>query len=74
MAKRKRQKDRQHNGQKKKNKRANNNQPIITQITKDRPTRTSLKAGVNAGASEGLTFPAQRVTPVELLSNETNII
>jgi hypothetical protein len=29
---------------------------------------------VNAGASEGLTFPAQRVTPVELLSNETNII
>jgi hypothetical protein len=74
MAKRKRQKDRQRNGQKKKNKRANNNQPIITQITKDRPTRTSLKAGVNADASEWLSFPAQRVTPVVLLSNETYII
>ena len=42
----KRQKDRQHNDQKKKEKNT-------TQKTKDRATRTPLNPGVNSGTSEG---------------------
>ena len=37
--------DRPHNGQKKKNKRANNDLQNITHKTKDRVTRTPLKTG-----------------------------
>jgi hypothetical protein len=46
-------KDRQHNGQKKKNKRTNNAIQNITQKTKDRATRTPLKQGMNSGNPEG---------------------
>ena len=35
--------NRQHNGQKKKDKRTNNNLQNITQKTRDRATRTSVK-------------------------------
>ena len=45
--------DRQHNGQKKKDKRTNNDLQIISHKTKDRVTRTPLKTGVNSGAPEG---------------------
>jgi hypothetical protein len=38
-------KDRQHNGQKKKDERTNNDLQNITQKTKDRVTRTPLKTG-----------------------------
>jgi len=38
-------KDRKHNGQKKKEKRTNNDLQHITYKTKDRVTRTSLKTG-----------------------------
>ena len=38
-------KDRQHNGQKKKDKRINNDLKNITHKTKDRVTRTLVKAG-----------------------------
>ena len=44
--------ERQHNGQKKKDKRTNNDLQNITQKTKDRVTRTLLKTGVNSGASD----------------------
>ena len=36
-----------------------------THKTKDRVTRTPLKAGVNAGAPEGFTVPASLVAPVK---------
>jgi hypothetical protein len=36
-----------------KRKRTNNDLEIITQKTKDRARRTSLKTGVNSGAPEG---------------------
>jgi len=49
----KKKKGRQYDGQKKKNKRTNNNLQNITQKTKDRATQTSLKTGVNSGAPEG---------------------
>ena len=45
-------KDRQYNGQKKKNKRTNNDIQNIAHKTKDRVTRTQLKTGVNSGAPE----------------------
>ena len=44
--------DRQQNGQKKIDKRTNNNLQNIAQKTKDRVTRTLLKPGVNSGAPE----------------------
>jgi hypothetical protein len=43
----------QHNGQKKKYKRTNNDLQSITHKTKDRVTRTPLKTGVNSGILEG---------------------
>jgi len=43
IRRRKLKKDRQHNGQKKKDKRTNNCLQNTTQKTKDRETRTSLK-------------------------------
>jgi hypothetical protein len=60
-------KDRQHNGQKKKDERTNNDLQNITQKTKDRVTQTPLKHGVNSGAPEGLAVPAPLVTPVVLI-------
>jgi len=48
---------RQHNGQKKKYKRTNN----------DRATQTPLKSGVFSGAPEGYVVPAPLVTPVVLI-------
>ena len=47
---RKSKKDRQHNGQKKKDKKQSTKH---THKTKDRVTRTPLKLGVNWGASKG---------------------
>ena len=46
-------KDKQHNGQKKRDKKTNNDLQNITHKTKDRVTRTPLKPGVNSGAPEG---------------------
>jgi hypothetical protein len=43
-------KDRQYNGQKKKNKRTNNDMQNIAHKTKDRVTRTPLKAEVDSSA------------------------
>ena len=48
-------------------KKANNDQQNITQITIDRATQTPQKAGVNAGSPEGFAVPAPHVTSVELL-------
>jgi uncharacterized protein (DUF2141 family) len=45
-------KNRQHNGQKKKHKRTNNDLQNIHK-TKDRVTRTRLKPGMYSGAPEG---------------------
>ena len=42
---RKSKKDRQYNGQRKKDKRTNNDLQNVTQETKDRATRTPLKTG-----------------------------
>ena len=50
-------KDRQHNAQKKGDKRTNNDIRDITQKTKDRVTQTPLKTVVNSGAPEGKQFP-----------------
>ena len=49
------QKDKQHNGQKKKNKRTNNDIQSTTQKTKDRSTRTLLKTG--SKPSKTVTIP-----------------
>jgi hypothetical protein len=46
-------KDRQYNGQKKKDKRTNNNLQNITRKTTDRVTQTQLKPRVNSGVPEG---------------------
>ena len=56
---RKSKKDRQHNGQKKKYKRTNNDLQNNTHKTKDRVTRIPLKTGVNSGAQTiAVTCPA----------------
>jgi len=49
---RKSKKDKQHNGQKKKDKRTNNDLQNTTQKTKDWATQTPLKLGVNLCALE----------------------
>ena len=67
-------KDRQHNGQKKKNKRTNNDLQNTTQKTKNQATWTPLKTLVNSDAPEGLALPAPHATPVVLLLSVTNII
>jgi hypothetical protein len=59
-------KDKQHNGQKKKNKRTNNDLQNITQISKDRITRTPLKHGVNKGGPEVKAVPDPLLAPVNL--------
>ena len=60
-------KDRKHNGQKKKDKRTNNDLQNIAHKTNDRVTRTPLKIGVNSDATEGLAVPAPLVAPVVLI-------
>ena len=50
---RKSKKSRQHNGQKKKDKRTNNDLQNITQKNKERVTRTPLKQGMDSGDPEG---------------------
>jgi hypothetical protein len=64
-------KDRQHNGQMKKDKRTNNDLNNTTQKTKDRATRTPQKPGVNLAAPEGKAVPAPLVTLVVLLQLQT---
>ena len=64
---RKSKKGRQHNDQKKKDKRTNNDLQNIAHKTKDRVTRTPLKTGVNSDATEGLAVPAPLVVPVVLI-------
>ena len=46
-------KDRQHNGQKKKDKLTNNDLQNTTHKTKDSHTRTALKAGMNPAGAPG---------------------
>ena len=62
-------KDRQHNGQRKKNKTTNNDLQNIAHKTKDRVTRTprTKNLGGNSGAPEELAVPAPLVAPVVLL-------
>jgi hypothetical protein len=52
----KRQKDRQHNGQKKKDKGTTTICKTLHNKTKDRVTQAPLKPGVNSGAPEGKQF------------------
>ena len=60
-------KDKLHNGQKKRDKRTNNDLQTITQKTTNRATWNQLKPGMNSGAPEGKAVPAQQVAPVVLL-------
>jgi len=56
-------KNRQHNGQKKKDRTTNNDLQNITQKTKDRAKRITLKIRLNSAAPEGLAVPLLHVTP-----------
>ena len=58
---RKSKKNRQHNGQKKKDKQRSKKH---THKTKDRETRTPVKPGVNSGSPEWQAVPALLVAPV----------
>jgi hypothetical protein len=61
-------KNRQHNGQKKKYKKTNNEQQNIHIKTKDRVTRTRLKTGGELRCSGRVgSFSAPLVTPVVLI-------
>jgi hypothetical protein len=51
---RKSEKDRQHNGQEKKDKRTNNDLQNNTKKSKDRPKRTPLKPGMNSKGNQFL--------------------
>ena len=64
---RKSKKDRQHNGQKQKDKRTNNDPQNITHKTEDRATRTPLKTGGELRCSGRVAVPAPLVEPVVLL-------
>ena len=65
---------RQHNDQKKKDKRINNDLQNITQKIKDRATQILLKPRVNSGGPEGLAVSLPHATAILLLLNDTNII
>jgi hypothetical protein len=52
---------------KKKDKRTNNDIQNITQKTKDRATRASLKTRLNSGAPETWAVPVSHVAPVVVL-------
>ena len=65
-------KDRQCNGQKKKDTRANSGLQTITQKTEDRVTRTSLKSGVNSLRVRG-SCSICGTHPVALVTNQVNI-
>jgi hypothetical protein len=56
-------KDRQHNGQKIKEKGTDNDLQNSSQKTIDRVTRTPLKPEVNSGVAEGRAIPSPLVTP-----------
>ena len=58
---RKSKRNKQHKGQKKKDKGANIDVQSITHQSKDRVTWTPLKTGVNAGAPEEKAVPAPHV-------------
>jgi hypothetical protein len=67
-------KDRQHNGQKNKDKWTNNDLQNITHKTKDRVTRTHpvlVNTGINSGAPAWLAVSTPLVAPVELLYLQT---
>jgi len=64
---RKSKQDRQHNGQKKKDKRTNNDLQNITHNTKDRVTQALLSIEATSGAPEGWAVPASLVAPVVLI-------
>ena len=64
--------NRQYNGQKKNNKRTNNDQQRIKlKIEQHEPRQ---KPGVHSCAPEGLAVPTPHVTPVMVLLNDTNIV
>ena len=52
----------------------NNDLQNTTQKTNDRATRTPQKTAVIPGVPEGLAVPAQLLTPIVLLLNDTDII
>ena len=60
-------KDRQHNGQKFKDKRTNNDLQNITHKTKDQVTLTPIKTGDELMCSGRVAVPAPLVKPVVLL-------
>ena len=60
-------KDRQHNGQKKKDKRTNNDLQNITHKTKDWVTRTPLNTRGKLRCYGGVAVPAPQVAPIVLL-------
>jgi hypothetical protein len=64
----------QHNGHKKKDKRTNNDLQSIHIKLKIEQHEHHLNPVVNAGGLEGLEVPAPHLTPVVLLSYDTNII
>ena len=63
----------QHNGQKKKGKRTNNDLQNITHKTKDRLLRTPLKTGVNPGAPEELAVPVPLVNIIDVKWYHTSL-
>ena len=64
-------KDKQHNVQKKTDKRTNSDLQPTTQKIKGRARQTALKIEVNSCASKGLVVPAPLVTHVVLLLLQT---
>jgi hypothetical protein len=60
-------KDRQHNGEMKKDKRTNNDLQNITHKTKDGVTRTPLKTGGELRCSERVVVPVSLVAPGVLI-------
>ena len=64
---RKSKKDRQHNGQQKKEKRTNNDLQNIHYKTKDRVTQTLLNPQVNSCVPERYAVPVPLVAPVMLI-------
>ena len=71
IIKRRKSKDRQYNGQKKKNKRTNNALYYITQKIKDRATWSPLKPAMNAGNPIRWAVPAPHVASVVLFLLQT---
>ena len=53
-----------------KRKRTNSDLKNTTEINKDRPTRTTLKPGINSGTPDGSRVPALHVSPIVLLLDD----